>query len=260
MLQETASAFVGDLRDDAVLSEKYLILSPAGASPKRDQNSLILLDKKVFVADSVTEVTDKILKYDSVKAVSSPGDVLAVTATTTGFKTLFMVSFHGDTNGLATKPLMKAILEAMQKEYDDTNRPMLLIGMDANTYKLHNDHFQGVTDLQTVLAANDLSSVWGDTPDPLSPTTCNARTYLQPQLNKAVSKKDTFTKGDVNLKDWIVFYTKDFVPVNGSTTRDNTGLATYTNEMVYPTLDFPSDHAVVATTLAAVGLSDCLFH
>jgi len=28
--------------------------------------------------------------------------------------------------------------------------------------------------------------VWGDTPDPLSPTTCNARTYLQPQLNKAV--------------------------------------------------------------------------
>ena len=47
--------------------------------------------------------------------------------------------------------------------------------------------------------------------------------FLQPQLNKAVGKAETFTKGDVNLKDWIVFFQTDFSVVNGSTTRDNTG-------------------------------------
>jgi hypothetical protein len=38
-----------------------------------------------------------------------------------------------------------------------------------------------------------------------------------------VGKAETFTKGDVNLKDWIVFFQTDFSVVNGSTTRDNTG-------------------------------------
>jgi len=41
--------------------------------------------------------------------------------------------------------------------------------------------------------------------DPLRPTTCNARTYLQPQLNKAIRRDESLSKADKNLKDWIVF-------------------------------------------------------
>ena len=128
----------------------------------------------------------------------------------------------------------------------------LVLGMDGNTYKEHSEAYQGVGDLQKLLKGERMASVWGSLPDPSKPTTCNARTYLQPQLNKAVSKKDTFTKGDVNLKDWIVFFERDFQLVENSTTRDNTGRVEYVDNMVFPTLDFPSDHAVVAATISAV--------
>eukprot|EP00802_Teleaulax_amphioxeia_P005775 Tamp_05779.p1 GENE.Tamp_05779~~Tamp_05779.p1 ORF type:complete len:578 (+),score=107.65 Tamp_05779:81-1736(+) len=260
MLQETASAFVADLRNDPEISGKYLVVSPAGASAKRDQNSLILLDKRAFVVSSVTEVTDKILKHDETKAISAPGDVLAITATTSGHQTLLLVSFHGDTNGLATKPLVSAIMQALRSDFSE-NPPALVLGMDGNTYKKHSDSYQGVEDLQHMLVALGLSSIWGDTPDPLKPTTCNARTYLQPQLNKAVSKEETFTKGDVNLKDWIVFRKGEFASINGTVVRDNQGTGHYTERMVFPTLDFPSDHAVVAATLVEVNEShQCLFH
>jgi predicted RNA methylase len=46
-----------------------------------------------------------------------------------------------------------------------------------------------------------LTSLWGDSPDPLTTkTTFNARTYLQPQLNKAVKMSDKMAKGDHNPK------------------------------------------------------------
>ena len=185
MLQETAPAFVDDLRDDAQVADKYLILAPAEASSKRNQNSVILLDSRVFVKDSVAEVTDKILKYDHSKAISAPGDVMAVTAKTTGGKTLLLVSFHGDTNGQATKPLVRTILASLQSDFPAADRPILLLGMDGNTYKMHSESYQGVADLQYLLASNGLTSVWGDNPDPLAPTTCNARTYLQVMLAPA---------------------------------------------------------------------------
>ena len=157
-------------------------------------------------------------------------------------------------------------MQAMHRDFAST-APALLIGMDGNTYKTHSAQYQGVEDLQALLVSHGLSSVWGAKPDPLSPTTCNARTYLQPQLNTAVSKDDAFLKGDVNLKDWIVFAENQWAVVNGSTSRDNMGRkgeAVYTEDMVFPTLDFPSDHAVVATTLSLAGGaatdSVCLFH
>ena len=34
------------------------------------------------------------------------------------------------------------------------------------------------------------------------------------------------------------------------TTKDNTGRRQYVEEMLFPTLDFPSDHGIVAATLA----------
>ncbi|KAJ1480387.1 hypothetical protein T484DRAFT_1810806 [Baffinella frigidus] len=129
-------------------------------------------------------------------------------------------------------------------------------GLDANTYKEHSDKYQGVTHFQEFLTANKMVSCWGATPNPLNPTTCNARTYLQPQLNKAIARKDKLSKGDINLKDWIIFGAEQLSA--SETTKDNTGKKAYTEEMVFPTMHFPSDHAVVATLLAPVSGGKCL--
>lgn len=51
----------------------------------------------------------------------------------------------------------------------------------------------------------------------------------------------------MNLKDWILFDRKQLEA--SDTTKDNTGKREYTDEMVFPTMQFPSDHAVVATVL-----------
>jgi len=76
----------------------------------------------------------------------------------------------------------------------------MIFGLDANTYKVHNDQYQGVENFQENIAAMGMGSCWGDRPNPNSSTTCNARTYLQPQLNKAVGLKEKIEKADKNLK------------------------------------------------------------
>ena len=73
------------LRADPELAGKYEIVAPGGgAGAKRDQNSLILLDKAVFDAASVREVTSDIVRHDRTKSIAAPGDLLAIIANTTG--------------------------------------------------------------------------------------------------------------------------------------------------------------------------------
>ena len=88
--------------------------------------------------------------------------------------------------------------------------------------------------------------------DPKVYTTFNARTYLQPQLNKAVAFDDRFSDPNVdrNPKDFLLFKAADFSL--GSTGRDNTGARAYANDIMFPTLTFPSDHAVTRATLNPV--------
>ena len=64
----------------------------------------------------------------------------------------------------------------------------------------------------------------------------------------------------MNLKDWIISNKGQFVCIHGTVIRDNQGNCHYTERVVFPTLDFPSDHAVVAATLAEVMNAQCLFH
>ena len=49
-----------------------------------------------------------------------------------------------------------------------------------------------------------------------SPTTFNARTYLQPQLQKAAKSDEKVTKGDKNPKDFILFPKGGFDVVTAS--------------------------------------------
>jgi hypothetical protein len=99
-----------------------------------------------------------------------------------------------------------------------------------------------------------LTSCWGDKPERDNFTTHNARTYLQPQLNKASKRDEIMTKGDVNPKDFILF-AKDKDSASAlvrvvETNKDNTGRREYVEDMVFPTLEFPSDHGVLETVLA----------
>jgi hypothetical protein len=66
-----------------------------------------------------------------------------------------------------------------------------------------------------------------------------------------VSLSEKEIKGDRNPKDFIVFFAADFAVRNVA--KDNTGQrGKYTDGMVFPTLAFPSDHAITSTELVSL--------
>ena len=56
------------------------------------------------------------------------------------------------------------------------------------------------------------------------------------------------SKGDKNPKDFIVFTCSDFTCARGCV-KDNTGEVRFEEGIVFPTLRFPSDHAVISASL-----------
>ena len=64
---------------------------------------------------------------------------------------------------------------------------------------------QGVVEFGQDFVSKGYSSCWGDAPDPSNHTTFNARTFLQPQLQKAAKSTEKASKGDKNPKDFILF-------------------------------------------------------
>merc|ERR1719238_2569086 len=103
---------------------------------------------------------------------------------------------------------------------------MLIFGLDANTYTVgDNPKLQGVDEFAARFRAKGYSSCWGDMPNARSPTTFNARTYLQPQLQKAARADEKESKGDKNPKDFILFPKAHFEVL--AATKDNTGERRY---------------------------------
>jgi hypothetical protein len=154
-----------------------------------------------------------------------------------------LASFHGDTNGLATLPVLAAVHQLA------TSMPKhrLIFGLDANTYEVGTSSQQGMSEFAADFVSKGYSSCWGDMPNPKSHTTFNARTFLQAQLQKAARANEKISKGDKNPKDFILFPKSGFTVV--SSTKDNTGRRAYVEDMVFPTLQFPSDHGLVSTKL-----------
>ncbi len=64
---------------------------------------------------------------------------------------------------------------------------------------------------------------------------------------QAVSLEEKDKKGDKNPKDFILFFAADFEVER--TNKDNTGQLKYVEDMVFPTLRFPSDHGITSTIL-----------
>ena len=243
-LQETAISFQSKLKSSS-LGSKFSIISPASRDTSRDQNSIILLNRHRFVINSVVEHTDKVLALFSGKRVPvAPGDLIVISVQDILLRKFILASFHGDTNGLATKPVFEAVSKFAAQ---NLSGHMLLFGMDANTYEKQEPGKQFVLDFATSIHSKGYTSCWGDMPNPKNYTTYNARTYLQPQLQKAAKESERAIKGDLNPKDFIVFPGRAFQVV--STTKDNTGKREYVEQMVFPTLQFPSDHGVLSTEL-----------
>jgi len=247
-LQEVSSSFI-DMARSSKLGKTFHIIAPAELDAVRDQNSVIFLKKEVFPHGHTQEITKSV--QDAFPAGSSvpvaAGDILAVTATNKFGLPLVVASFHGDTNGLATKPVVEATVKAIRSDPALSNHK-LVFGMDANTYEhAKPGKQQDVLDFADDYLSLGLTSCWGDKPNPSNYTTYNARTYLQPQLNKACKSTEKRQKGDVNPKDFIVFPKGDFAVVK--TWKDNTGRKVYEEDMAFPTLEFPSDHGLLSTVL-----------
>ena len=92
-----------------------------------------------------------------------------------------MASFHGDTNGLATIPVLAAVRAYASLRHPDCK---LLFGMDGNTYSTPDEDQLGVAAFAEFYGKENLNSCYGPNPNPKNFTTFHARTHLQPQLNK----------------------------------------------------------------------------
>jgi hypothetical protein len=246
-LQEVSTALIKQTKTGK-LGDKYWVVSP-DVDLTRDQISVILLNKDTFPSGPLLDITSKIYASfpEGTESPISNGDILAVTTMDKEGLPYVIASFHGDTNGLATIPVNNALVRAIQSD-ETLSKHKLIFGLDANTYENASPgQQQDVAEWGKSYVSLGLSSCWGDVPQKNNYTTYNARTYLQPQLNKACKSTEKRIKGDVNPKDFIVFTKKDFNV--HKTWKDNTGLRHYIEDMAFPTLSFPSDHGILATIL-----------
>ena len=210
-LQEVSSAFIEEAQNGP-LGATFWVLGPGNLDATRDQNSVIMLSRQTFPSGSRMEVTSAIEAAfpSGVDVPVAQGDINAVTADDKDGIPYLIVSFHGDTNGLATIPVMEAVRKAMLSD-SVLAAHKLIFGLDANTYEnAKKGKQQDVMEWGKAFQAQGLTSCWGDVPQKGNYTTYNARTYLQPQLNKACKKDEKRKKGDVNPKDFIIFGKDDF--------------------------------------------------
>jgi len=137
-LQEVSS-FLIDQAKDGPLGQTFWIYAPGDMDAVRDQNSVIMLNKLTFPEGMTSEITQLVVasfpKGESVKKVPvAAGDINALTAKDRYGVQYVIVSFHGDTNGLATIPVNDAISKTMANNAELTDNK-LIFGLDANTYE-----------------------------------------------------------------------------------------------------------------------------
>jgi hypothetical protein len=208
-IQEAAAIFSQQAQSVPELSLKFALLRPWNMDDKRNQNSLILVDRQRFLLSSCVDVTSQVL--DAVEGTRlAPGDLIAVSIEDTGGLRWLLASFHGDSNGMATLPVMRAIDHVASGALRGHT---LLVGIDANTYSgargaLH----QSVESFCRFVEERRMTTLWGVAPDASIRTTCTARTYLQTQLNKATPFHQRSDKSEQNLKDWILAYDFQVTP------------------------------------------------
>jgi len=254
-LQEVSGAMVETLAKSEILKQKFHFLLPALLDRKRDQNSVVLASRDVFQAEGAQELTAEVSKVMESSGTSlAAGDlyVAKVPLVADSSVSVMLGSFHGDTDGLMTIPMIKALCKEKAKHPGIE----IVFGLDANAYAKGVDGKKlGAAEFRAAVLAEGLEECWSgvaaESPQQCC-TTFNARTFLQPQLNKAVSrdKAEWDPSTDRNPKDYILFdITKH--AVSGPPERDNTGTkGVFDPNAPFPTLRFPSDHAALCVRLS----------
>jgi len=245
-LQEGASGFLKLLEKDL---DEYHVVHPANYDPRRNQNSIVLLRRETFPSGLTAEVTaEAMAELGDVKGVDK-GDLVALTAVDAKGRSFLIASFHGDTNGLATKPVVSAVAAVLGRQ---TPGCRLIVGLDANAYYEAKQGFLAVDDFLSHCGSLGIRSCWAQGCGKEMTSTCHARTFMQPQLNKAIRRAEKLTKGDQNPKDHVLINVSSSFDVL-AIMRDNTGERRYVEDVCFPTLHFPSDHAVISVSLAEGG-------
>ena len=226
----------------AALANDYACVTPNPPS-KADQNSVILLRKSRFgpsvAAEDVTAAARALWPKDGAKI--SDGDLLVIKAPDAHGNKFLLASFHGDTDGLGTSPTVAAVCALAATLPDYT----VVFGLDANTYQKPKAGKQaGVATFLEEVANHGYAASCGSSTEVR--TTFCARTYLQPQLQKACKANEKKSKGDYNSKDYILFSSSSMAVSNYGAANTVTGA--HDQEMVIPTLEWPSDHSLLHTT------------
>lgn len=215
---------------------------------------ILLIAKARFCHEKIEDLTSDVTKELNKIVEKSPagdGDIIAIKVSD-----YMLASFHGDTNGLASLPILRAVHQVANRK-----KLRLVFGLDANTYRDSDPKKQQcLGEFRDVFEKElKLNSCWGKGHVPNS--TFNGRTFLQAQLNKSVRSNEMkkamrnskYTGSpwlDRNPKDFILFSANHFK--FDSTKLDNTGKLMFKENDPIPTLEFPSDHSVVSTTLSVV--------
>mmetsp|Transcript_72616 Transcript_72616/g.135649 ORF Transcript_72616/g.135649 Transcript_72616/m.135649 type:complete len:617 (-) Transcript_72616:180-2030(-) len=239
-LQEVGLAFAASMRHTE-LGEKFDI---ASANFIRDESSVILLNKRSFNVNQTRDLTAEFEKFKPVWV--QPGDLSIVSAQGT-LGTFLLASYHGRTNGVQTIPVLDAVHALAQSPDFATHQ--LIFGLDANSYGKKQLGYLYVGEFADAYVKHGYTSCWGDLPNPKDHTTFNAKTYMQLQLHRAVRLQSLASSAlvDKNPKDFILFG-RNFWRAS-KMWKDNTGNGQYKQDMVLPTLSFPSRHSLIATEL-----------
>ena len=220
---------------------EYSVHAPSKAS-KADQNSAICLKRSTFDAGSVVDVTARAMELLPAEGTKpADGDLIVITATDKRGKAYLLASFHGDTDGLATATTLHAVHALALTLPPSTS---LIFGLDANTYEKAKPGKQAaVSDFLADVASKGLAATSGKAH---VHTTYNARTYLQPQLQKACKALEKKSKGDCNPKDFILYSSGAFAVTDFGV--DTTTKGTWSDSVI-PSLEWPSDHGLVYSTI-----------
>lgn len=187
--------------------------------------------------------------YPAVGAKIADGDLMVVTVDeqeSVGGGGYLVASFHGDTDGLASSPTLAAV-----HAYHTASAPQrkLIFGLDANTYSKPKPGKQaGAAEFIADAVSKGYAASGGEASGK-DATTFTARTYLQPQLQKACKAAAKAATGDKNPKDFILYGAESGLAVT-EYGIDNTARKAYVEDLVLPTLGWPSDHALVYTTFS----------
>jgi len=219
LLQEVSRA-AGSL-----IKERLPDFHVIGGGSGGNNNSLVLARKSYF-----TEVVDETATF-APKLPISCGDACVVLARSVNGEQVVLASYHSDCDGKMTLPFIDAFVQ-------HTAGRMCLLGIDGNMTSDPEKGRLNSMSFRKAIVAHGLHSclpedVW---------TTYKARTFMQPQFQKAVLSTKLKDDADLGPKDHILATAPSYFV---SVARDTTGTHQFIDAPL-PTERFPSDHAIVA--------------